>query len=500
MEETDTGQAEAESHRCKACRKPIKPNAKLCPYCHSRQTDTPWHKISVLLQWSAGAVTMVSLIVALNTLTNFYAGWLEKKNTVEELTYAAHWLEQSDNFYYAWNLVDQALDLDPSNARIRQYQIDLAMHWLRSGSTRSNRKASYTELADTVTPVLYRALTSLNDQHAADVFAHIGFAKFLKSRETAVLTDINAVFAKALQYDNNNLYANVFRGFWLLFDHQDTHYQEAINHFENALNNHKNNDAQAWINDWYLAGLNLVRDTKSEPTNHDVAKRLFALANQMRKSNHPIDNSRIRDNMLRLFGSFRELDTNIEQLLTILPPEEFLQTLHWLAGNSDFEINGAQKTDSQNTVSHKTILPQAMAAQYVMARLNERLGRNDAALPIYKELLNNNPHKRLKQHIVDAYIRITQHPPQEVLARTYMNDPVPSTGDLWQFHADSLLKFDFVWQPHNFTAALDFFEPTPDNPALRGRVTEALQIFAQARDRIKEWIDVRERQLLSGNQ
>ena len=81
MEETDTGQAEAESHRCKACRKPIKPNAKLCPYCHSRQTDTPWHKISVLLQWSAGAVTMVSLIVALNTLTNFYAGWLEKKNT-----------------------------------------------------------------------------------------------------------------------------------------------------------------------------------------------------------------------------------------------------------------------------------------------------------------------------------------------------------------------------------------------------------------------------------
>lgn len=480
MEETGTTQYKEARLHCKACRTPINSQAKLCPHCHTHQTESRWHKVAVALQWIAGAVTIVSLVVALNTLINFYTDWLEKNNTVKELTQAAKWLDQSQNYAYAWDLIEQALQLNPNNEKVRQYQIELAMQWLRSGSTRSNRKASYTEMADLVTPVLYRAITSLNSKYAATVFAHIGFAQYLKSRESAVFVDINELFAKALEIDNNNVYANVFRAYWLLFDHQHKRYDESMSLFDNAFTQSLNDAESIWINGWYLHGLNLVRDTRDDRVNHDVAKRLFALVNQRRVSGQTIESWRIRENMLRLFGTFGQLDPDIEDMLEFLPPEEYLLTLNWFTND----------LGTKNT----------LGTQYVKARLNERLGHQEQALQYYKNLLQANPGKLLKQHIVDAYIRITRQPPQELHTRTYVNDPVPSSGDLWQFHKDSLLKFDFVWQPTNFSAALEYFQPTAENSALIDRLDEALLIFAKARDRIKDWIDVREREILRGNQ
>jgi len=481
MEDTATDQIDTQSYLCKACRLPINPAAKVCPHCYSHQYETRGHKVSIFLQWSAVGITVISLITALHTLSNFYAGWVEKNNTVAELGFAAHWLEKADNFYDAWSLVEQALKLKPGDQKIRQYQTDLAMHWVRSVSTRANRKITYAEMADTVTPVLYGALTSLDNKRASDVYAHIGFAQYLKNREADIFTNMDELFARSLKYDSNNIYAHVFLGFWQIVSGREKNFSQAMKHYEIALNNTDASvERQNWARQWYIYGLNWLNDTKDKKIKLEIVSRIFTTANQARKANFVVANKRAFDSIFFMFGSFSEVDEDIDKMINILPPDEYLATLEWLT--KKYEI---KKTSS---------------TKFVVARLNELLGRNDIAMPLYKEIITNSPYKgtRLEKKVVDAYVRITQHPPEEVLARDYNNDAIPDSGDLWQFHADSLLKFNLIYTPDNFTAALEYFNPQADNPKLKNRASEAMQIFAQARDRIKDWIDEREVEVMRG--
>jgi tetratricopeptide (TPR) repeat protein len=475
MNENSKAKQSNMDYQCTACLKPLHPGATVCPYCLSRQHTSKWHTVSLTLQWSAGAVAIISLVVALHSLINLYSGWLEQKHTVNELAQAARLLEQAHNYYYAWDLTEQALALDPNSPKLRRYQMELAMQWLRN--TRGIQKLSYSTMADTVTPVLYRALNSLENETAATVFAHIGFAQYLKSRDTAVLTDIDALFKRALELDGSNTYANVFRGFWLIFTTKSEHYQEAIQHFETASND---KHQQAWVREWYLYALNLLVDTSDPTILADSGKRMLVLANDSRINNQMLYGWRLRSNIVRHFGAFRTVSPYVEELLDTLPPQQTIATLNWLI---------------KDLQTSKTL-----GAQYALARLNEKTGNSQQALTIYETLLENKPRKELHKLISEAYVRITGHPPAQDSKRDYMNDPIPSTGDLWRFHADSLLKFDFLWQPSNFTAALRYFAPEPENPHLEDRLPKTLAVFARTRDRIKEWVDARERLILSGYQ
>ncbi|MVF14979.1 hypothetical protein FT643_22905, partial [Ketobacter sp. MCCC 1A13808] len=309
---------------CKACRKPIHINARLCPYCYSQQQANVWHTLSVFMQWSAGAVTIVSLIVAIHSLSGFYFNWIQKNRTVDELVDAAHLLEKMDYFSHAWNMIDDAINLNSGDPVLTRYQVDLAMHWLRSKSERFSIATGNVELADKVTPVLYRALVTADKERSADVYAHIGLAQLLKRRNAIVVMDVERLFSRALQYNHNNIYAHTFKGYWLLLAGMpgETSYQEAIQHFESAQGFSKNQFEKAWVDSWYLYGLNRIRVIDNKQVAKDVASRMIRLASLYYKQNRTIDDWRLRANIVRLLGGVRDVSPEIEYLIDVLPPQE----------------------------------------------------------------------------------------------------------------------------------------------------------------------------------
>ncbi|NOY58194.1 MAG: hypothetical protein GXO75_04550, partial [Calditrichaeota bacterium] len=109
----------------------------------------------------------------------------------------------------------------------------LAMLWMRK--IRSTEKSlSFSEIADRLSPVLFRGVTFSKGKKAADYIAHLGWAMYLKHRDgSANPGEVQPYFDWAIKKDPKNAYAHAMLGFWMLFRRQPL--AEVKPHFEIAL-------------------------------------------------------------------------------------------------------------------------------------------------------------------------------------------------------------------------------------------------------------------------
>jgi hypothetical protein len=225
--------------------------------------------------WWADAVRRYAAALAvLAALGAGYAGW----------RLYAHWQanrealgllgqckvqEEAGDYAAAWECDARAAVAAPRNDTVAQAQERLAMDWLDNIRV-TEGKQTFTDIANTLQPVLARGAASPDDRRAANALAHLGWADFLRSREGAIGLDPPHYYRQAIQRDPQNVYAHAMWGHDLL--QRGGSLDEAKAHFANAI---ATGEQRPYVRRIQIAAL-MWRD---DP---DLQNELVRVANEMR--------------------------------------------------------------------------------------------------------------------------------------------------------------------------------------------------------------------------
>jgi len=215
---------------CRSCKGSISENARVCTYCGSPQAM--FGHFAAALEWIGGIATVVSLVLAVNSLINLFQTQFEKREALHELADAADQLRDDGDFARAWALYSDAEKLDPGSRRVRRGQEALVEEWLPNVQITGTE--TFTDIVNKALPVLMRALVRSDGAKKADFQALVGWAHYLEQRERKIQdTDVPGLYRRALVLDSDNTYANTFLGHWYYSQTEDM--EQGSVHFERAL-------------------------------------------------------------------------------------------------------------------------------------------------------------------------------------------------------------------------------------------------------------------------
>jgi tetratricopeptide (TPR) repeat protein len=460
----------------------------MCPQCQSPQRGRVWRATGSTVKWLAGAATLISVVVGAHSVNGLYLEWRNKQETIQELVRAAEMLDEAGEYERAWKLYQEALAIEPGSRLARRGQIQVAMRWLRNA--RLIGKASFRdEITAQLLPVLFRGLASATGREAADLHAHVGFAYYLQFKERPVdgLTrdaqNAEKNYLRALELDPDNLFGHLFLGHWLLFNGGQL--EEALPHLRRAV---ASKQRRALVRRYQISALmNPIARYSSvdfqNPAHVKIVIELIRAMDEIRRSGDPLPDIDVRVRTIRYYGPMGRA-AHVALLVDALPAEDHLATFQWLCtgvGPGPGRRLGAY--DHQRS--------------YITARLVEATGDRDRAVDRYRDLYAQKGYSEEVAILVDDAIeRLTGEVTARALQRTkrkFINDPLGKNDDPWKFHADTLLNFDPLGLPDNFTQAMKYFEQVIDG-SLAARASEAVKVFEASRSHIKRIIERRETQ------
>jgi len=453
-------------NKCIACCESIKAGARICPHCRSPQLPQRLRYLTTSLKFIGAIVTIVSLVLGMASLNGLYRNWKETRQAVAEMVSAAQEMEKIGEYQATWDIYQKALEIDPGYAAIRSGQVRLAMNWLINIRIVNNE--TFTEIVDKLIPVLYKGISSAQDDQASTILSHIGWAYFLKGREIPLVVDVEAIYNRAIKLDPDNIHANAMLGHWFLAQKGD--FENSRSHFRIALDNSRD---RVWIREMELGAL-FWRTWNKGAFNKD--KAALRIANEMRKNNEALPSDYCRRLIMRSYGS-GYIGENVEMLLEVLPKDEQLATLQWLT-------NGLERNRSSKSQE-----------KYVIARLTEAIGDTSHAIALYREMAKEDFHENLNVRIDEAIKRLTgeiTHRMKERMSRKYFDDSMKTGDNPWQFHVETLLNFNPGFLSKNMRDALNFFDEQVIEGPIKSRAKEALGIFHKSREHIRLWIEEKE--------
>src|SRR5260370_34542046 len=146
---------------------------------------------------------------------------------------------KGQDYASAWRTLEQASRLQPDSAKVHLAQENLAMAWLEN--IRVREKQEWSSIVDKLEPVLNRGIASTKDsQRSADLLAHVGWCYFLRTRDGIFGMDPAGAYARAVEKDPNNAYAEAMWGHWILWNGGKL--GEASRHFSAGLVSDRHRD------------------------------------------------------------------------------------------------------------------------------------------------------------------------------------------------------------------------------------------------------------------
>ncbi len=132
----------------------------------------------------------------------------------------------------AWTRFDELVARYPLDASIQRAREQCGMRWLREIRVRVGEQ-TFADIVKRVQPVLVAGLPNATGQRAADLFAHLGWADYLLTREGAIAGDPAAQFQRSIKEEPDNVYAHAMwaQHLWWFPDRD----AEARQHFERAV-------------------------------------------------------------------------------------------------------------------------------------------------------------------------------------------------------------------------------------------------------------------------
>jgi TIR domain len=268
--------------------------------------------------------------------------------------------EESGNYAAAWECDARAAVAAPWSDAVAQAQERLAMDWLDNIRV-TDGKQTFTDIANTVQPVLARGAVSPDDRRAANALAHLGWADFLRTRDGAMGLDPPHYYRQALQRDPQNVYAHAMWGHDLM--QRGGSVEEAKAHFANAV---ATGEQRPYVRRIQIAAL-MWRD---DP---DLENELVRVANEMRTQGEARPAGDSHDSPVwRLWNVYNARlvnGTDKASFLAAVPPADHLATFRWL-------------------YPEETI-PKDKRPRYqcMLGQLQEQVGDRAAALATYRALL-----------------------------------------------------------------------------------------------------------------
>ena len=474
---------------CVACLKPIPAESTICPHCQTDQT-----RPAKTIAWVSGALALVSLVLGVIALNVAVQDWREKRAAIEQLTAGAEKAMASNDFGTAQHDYRQAAELDRTSAALQEGQTRLALRWLRTSAVNPQEGETYREMADSLMPHLYQGLEGKPAKAQADLWAHIGWAHHLRqlARETLqmrphVIRHIEGLYDRAFVLDPHNVYAHAFAGCLALDANEDT--EHAANLFASALNRAQGgSDPKLYV---WVRSIQLMCTLKPmTPGFHGrlpafekgIPRGLLLLRalDAMRAQGEGWPDPAIIDQILGFHRS-RVDHADFDGVFAGLPADAHLATFEWVLASA-----AGQRWLEAGAHNQARL-------QLVHASLLERAGRRADALQLYQALATEDGYgDRLDKRIDEGLSRMTgTQPPRMVkrLGRTYLNDPLPETGDVHTFHLDTLKYFDPVWQGENVTQAIAYFLSAIDQPRKEGTASpdDMLALRKRVSDRFRRF-------------
>lgn len=166
-----------------------------------------------VVKWIGAATAVISLILGARQLVTIVTDRTQRNRESAEFTALARQQAGRNEFAEAWRSLDRAEERSRTEATDAA-RLDVAFRWLEEG--RPGPEQPFSRITDAVVPALDRALLDPQHPRRADTLAHLGWATFLKWRETGT-GDPASLYKQALEIDPKNVYANAMLGHWLVW-------------------------------------------------------------------------------------------------------------------------------------------------------------------------------------------------------------------------------------------------------------------------------------------
>jgi Tfp pilus assembly protein PilF len=176
-----------------------------------------------VLKWIGAATAVISLLLGVRQVVTIVTDRSERTRQAEQraresaaAVAVARQQAERGEFAEAWRTLDRA-GQQASTPEVENARLDVAFRWLEDA--RKPADQPFSSITDVVVPTLDKASLDPQQPRRADALAHLGWATFLKSRDTGS-GDPAAMYRQALAIDPNNPYANVMLAHWLLWNRQ----------------------------------------------------------------------------------------------------------------------------------------------------------------------------------------------------------------------------------------------------------------------------------------
>ncbi len=238
----------------------------------------------------------------------------QQEQTAREIASAAD-LCTSGAHSAAWARFDELVARYPSDAAMQRAREQCGMRWLREIRVRVGEQ-SFADIVKRVQPALVAGLPDAKGQRAADLFAHLGWADYLLTREGATAGDPATQFQRSIKEEPNNVYAHAMwaQHLWWFPDRD----AEARQHFERAVASGRERE---FVRSLQFGGsLSRAR----------LVPYAVIVANDMRLAGEAMTDPLRRRLWSTAYQPYLFMIDDRSNFLAILPPDPHLATFEWL--------------------------------------------------------------------------------------------------------------------------------------------------------------------------
>jgi Tfp pilus assembly protein PilF len=225
------------------------------------------------VKWIGAATAVISLILGARQLVTIATDRAQRNRESAEFTALARQQAGRNEFTEAWRSLDRAEDRSRTQSTDAA-RLDVAFRWLEEG--RPGPDQPFSRITEAVVPALDRALLDPQHPRRADTLAHMGWATFLKWRETG-RGDPASFYKQALEIDPHNVYANTMLAHWLVW--QGEPLSAARPYFDAAIASGKE---RPFVRTFQLAAVRNRNDDAADA-------ELIRVVNSMRQQNESLD-------------------------------------------------------------------------------------------------------------------------------------------------------------------------------------------------------------------
>jgi Tfp pilus assembly protein PilF len=283
-----------------------------------------------VLKWIGAATAVISLLLGVRQIATIVSDRSEQARQTAEraresdasVTIARQQADRGE-FAEAWQTLDRAEQQARSDA-VDGTRLDIAFRWLEEA--RKPADQPFSSITDVVEPALDRAVVDEHHPRRADILAHMGWATFLKSRDSGS-GDPAPTYRQALAIDPKNPYANAMLAHWLLWNRQPL--ETARPYLAAAVDSGK---ARTFVRRLQFAALKNRADSPSD-------SEMIRVADAMRRGGETLDPASARaacDVFTSRYAAHsgdddpRHLDVSVDDLLA---------TYAWLARLAGKEVD-----------------------------------------------------------------------------------------------------------------------------------------------------------------